>query len=146
MSTASSSDRLVSEEHARGAFLTVFAILLAILALSDFTKPLQNFHDPTKGLVFFGMRADGVGINAVAGPLFGIFLAAYAYGMWTMKRWALPLGIIYAFYVPVNLVLFWFLHTDGRPSVRFIVIYLAISLTGSVGTALYLAYHRERLS
>jgi len=25
------------------------------------------------------------------------------------------------------------------------VIYLAIALTGSIGTAIYLAYHRERL-
>jgi hypothetical protein len=44
------------------------------------------------------------------------------------------------------MVLFWSLHQLAPPSVRFIVIYLFISLTGSVGTAIYLAYHRERLA
>ena len=129
----------------RGIFLSVMAVLLAILALSDFTKFFQNMHDPTKGLVIFGVQTQTVGANAILGPLFGLILATYAYGLWTMRRWVLPLAMVYAFYVPVNLVLFWFLHGGSRPPVNFILIYLAISLTGSVGTALYLAYHDERL-
>jgi len=129
----------------RGWFLTVFAVLIAVLALSNFTKALQFANDPTKGLVIFGVRLASVGSNAAFGPLFGLVLAAYAYGLWTMKRWVLPLSVAYAFYVPFNLVLFWFLYVGPRPPVRFIVGYLMISLTGSVGTAIYLSYHRERL-
>jgi len=75
----------------------------------------------------------------------GIVLVTYAYGIWKMRAWVLPLSILYAFYVPANMVMFWSLHQLPPPSVGFIVRYLLISLTGSVGTAIYLAYHRERL-
>jgi hypothetical protein len=43
-------------------------------------------------------------------------------------------------------VLFWFLHLTARPTVGFIVVYLFLALTGSVGTALYLNRHHERLA
>jgi hypothetical protein len=42
--------------------------------------------------------------------------------------------------------MFWFLGGGPRPAVSFIAVYLAFALTGSIGTALYLAYHRERLA
>lgn len=129
----------------RGVFLSVVAILLAVLALSDFTKAFQNMNDSTKGLVLVGIQTKTVAGNLVLGPIFGLVLAAYSYGLWKMRKWVLPLGIAYAFYVPANLVLFWFLHVGARPSIRFIVVYLAIALTGSVGTAIYLAYHHDRL-
>ncbi|HXQ22566.1 MAG TPA: hypothetical protein VN812_12895 [Candidatus Acidoferrales bacterium] len=136
-----------TEARQRGAFLTTIAVLLALLALSNFTKPLQNLRDHTKGLVVFGARLETVGRNAVFGPLFGAVIAAYAYGIWRMKAWVLPLSIAYAFYVPVNLVLFWFIHPEiPRPPVIGIVLYLAVALTGSVGTAIYLAYHHDQLS
>lgn len=136
-----------SRPAGRGVFLTVMAVLIALLALSNFTKALQYLRNPTHlGLVVFGVRFETVGSNAVLGPLFGAILAAYAYGLWQLKRWVLPLSVVYAFYVPVNLVLFWFLHQDlQRPPVPGIVGYLAVALTGSVGTALYLAYHHDRL-
>ncbi|MFQ5668722.1 MAG: hypothetical protein ACE5I7_20155, partial [Candidatus Binatia bacterium] len=131
----------------RGKFLSTIAVLIVLLGISNFTKPLQNMADPTKGLVLLGMRLETVVSNAVLGPLCGLVLFAYAYGIWKMKRWVLPLAIAYAFYVPVNLVLFWFLHHGLQPPpVAFIVAYLAVALTGSVGTALCLAYHREQLS
>ena len=132
--------------ESRGTFLTVMAVLFVALALSDFTKALQYHRDPTVGgLVVLGHRTLGVGNNLVVGPLFGIVPLTYAYGIWKMRAWVLPLSLVYAFYVPYNLVLFWFTHTTGPRSIGFIVFYLAIALTGSVGTALYLAYHRERL-
>ena len=84
-------------------------------------------------------------MNLVFGPIFGIVLAAYAFGVWKLRAWVLPLSIVYAFYVPVNLVLFWSLHQLPPPTVGFIVMYLFLSVGGSVGTAIYLAYHRERL-
>jgi hypothetical protein len=130
----------------RDIFLSIFAVLFAVLAFSNTSKAWQHMRDPSHlGLVIFGNRLETFGANAIAGPIFGAILAVYAYGLWTMKRWALPLGIVYAFYVPFNLVLFWFLNVGPRPTVGFIVFYLAVSLSGSVGTAIYLAYHRERL-
>ncbi|MGH7948746.1 MAG: hypothetical protein ACREQF_05955, partial [Candidatus Binataceae bacterium] len=122
----------------RGWFLTIFAVLFAVLAFSNFTKAYQHSTDPNLGLVILGVRFESMAANLILGPLFGLILAAYAYGIWTMKRWVLPLSMAYAIYVPYNLVLFWFLNAGPRPTVRFIVGYLAIALSGSVGTALYL--------
>jgi hypothetical protein len=130
----------------RGWFATVMAILLAILALSDLTKTLQHMRDPHLGLVIFGVQITSIVGNLVMGLLFGIFLLAYAFGLWGMRRWVIPISLVYAFYVPVNLVLFWFLHVFPRPSVGFIVIYLAISLTGSIGTGLYVAWNRHQFA
>ena len=137
---------LETSTESRGTFLTVMAVLFVVLAISDFTKALQYANNPAVGgLVVFGHKFEGVAINLVLGPLFGMVLLTYAYGIWKMRAWVLPLSLVYAFYVPYNLVLFWFTHTTGPRSIGFIVFYLAIALTGSVGTALYLAYHRERL-
>ena len=122
-------------------------VLFVLLAFSDFTKALQFAHDPSVGgLVVFGHKFHGVAHNLILGPLFGIVFLIYAYGLWNMRAWTLPFSIVYAFYVPYNLVLYWSLHQLPPPTVRFIVIYLAIALVGSIGTAVYLAYHRERLS
>jgi len=132
----------------RGVFLTVMAVLFVVLAISNMTKLLQHMRDPSHlGLVILGYRLQTPLANAVFGPLFGLILLAYAWGIWRMKRWVLPLAILYALYVPWNLVLFWFAHGgDPHRSLRFIVQYLAVAITGSVGTGLYLAYHRERLT
>lgn len=141
-----SAPSLETSSESRGTFLTVMTVLFVVLAISDFTKALQYANNPAVGgLVVLGHKFEGVGKNLVLGPLFGIVLLTYAYGIWKMRAWVLPLSFVYAFYVPYNLVLFWYTHTSGPRSIRFIVLYLAIALTGSVGTALYLAYHRERL-
>ena len=130
----------------RPIFLTVMAILFVVLAISDFTKVLQHANDPAVGgLVILGHKFHRAFANLTLGPLFGLFLLTYAYGLWHMKRWVIPLSDFYAFYVPANMVLFWSLHKLDPPSVRFIVFYLFVSLTGSIGTALYLAFHREQL-
>ena len=76
----------------------------------------------------------------------GVLLAAYAYGLWTLRRWVAPLSVAYAFYVPVNLALFWYFQTGPEvPPLGFLLVYLAVAFTGSIGTALHLAYHREKL-
>lgn len=131
----------------RGPFLTVMAALLTLLAFSNFTKAFQYLRDPTTlGIVIFGVRFESVASNLVLGPLMGIVVGAYAYGLWTLKPWVAWLSIIYAFYVPTNLVLFWFLQTNPTlPPVGFMLAYLALAFTGSIGTALYLAYHPEKL-
>ena len=134
--------------RARGAFLTVMAVLFGVLAVSDFTKPLQHLRNPSGlGIVIFGVRFESLPPNLVLGPLMGAVLAAYAYGLWRLRPWVAPLSIAYAFYVPLNLVLFWYFQT-GRdiPPLGFMLGYLAVAFTGSIGTALYLAYHREKLA
>lgn len=131
----------------RGWFLSVITVLFVLLAISDFTKAIQFAHDPAVGgLVVLGHKFQGVRHNLVLGPIFGLILFAYAFGIWNLRPWVLPLSIVYAFYVPVNMVLFWSLHQLPPPALGFIVVYLILSLTGSVGTAIYLAYHRERLT
>ncbi len=131
----------------RGTILTTAAVLLAVLAVSNATKAWQFTQDPSHlGIVIFGVRFESVMSNLILGPLMAAVLAAYAYGLWTLKPWVGPLSIAYAFYVPVNLVLFW--HRDLGPEippVAGLLAYLAVALTGSIGTALYLAYHREKL-
>lgn len=132
----------------RGPFLTVMAVLLGILAVSNCTKALQHLRDPSHlGIVIFGVRFESVSSNVLLGPMMGIVLAAYSFGLWTLKPWVAPLSIVYAFYVPVNLVLFWYFQTSPDvPPLRFILIYLVVAFTGSIGTALYLAYHRDKLA
>ena len=132
----------------RGPFLTVMAVLLGVLSTSNCTKALQFLRDPTHlGIVIFGVRFESVLSNLILGPLMGAVLAAYSFGLWRLKPWVAPLSIAYAFYVPVNLVLFWYMQTSPDiPPLGFMLTYLAIALTGSIGTALYLGYHRDKLS
>lgn len=132
----------------RGAFLTAMAVLFGLLAVSNFTKALQYLHDPkVGGIVIFGVRFEGVLSNAVLGPAMGVVLAAYAIGLWRLAPWVWPLAAVYAFYVPLNLVLFWYRATGPDiPPLGFILVYLALALGGSIGTALYLAGHRDKLA
>jgi hypothetical protein len=138
----------MNNERRRGGFLTVMATLLGILALSDFTKALQHLRAPERlGIVIFGVRFESLFANLILGPMMGVLIAAYAYGIWNLRRWAAPLSVFYAFYVPVNLVLFWFRQAgSGDRSLGFMLVYLAFAYTGSIGTALYLAYHRDLLA
>ncbi len=92
-------------------------VLFLLLALSDFTKPLQYANNPAVGgLVVLGHKFHGVAHNLILGPLFGIILLIYAYGIWNLRAWVLPLSFVYAFYVPANMVLFWSLHQLPPPT------------------------------
>ena len=138
----------MADERKRGPFLTAMAVLFGILALSNCTKAFQHLRDPGHlGIVIFGARFESVPSNLILGPLMGLVLASYAYGLWRLKPWVARLSIVYAFYVPTNLVLFWYRQTGPDiPPLRFILVYLAVAFTGSIGTALYLAYHRDKLA
>jgi hypothetical protein len=138
----------MTEERERGPFLTVMMVLFAILTLSDFTKALQHLRQPDHlGIVIMGVRFESFLSNLIFGPLLGLVIGAYTYGLWKLKSWLVPLSIVYAFYVPVNLVLFWWRDMGPNiPSLGFMIVYLTFALTGSIGTALYLAYHREKLA
>jgi hypothetical protein len=128
-------------ESSRGPVLTTFAVLFAILALSNFLKP---FHlDPNAGFVFFGMKTHGVA-NAILGPAFGALLAVYAIGIWRMRRWVLPIAYAYAAYVILNLLLYALRNagSGGQPSPAFMIGYIAIAIGVSAGSAGLL--HRRR--
>jgi len=128
----------------RDRLLSVSAVLFGLLALSDFMKPVGT--DPEQGLVFFGRRLAGTP-NAILGPLFGLYLLAYAVGIWRMRRWALPMGVLYAAYVVMNLTLFTL--RDPNPTahgVAFNVVYGTVAVVISAGTAWLLARRRAALT
>ena len=87
----------------RGGALSTFAVLFALLGVSNLLKPLHIGQDT--GFVFLGHRLTGTP-NAILGPLFGVYLLVYAVRIWGLRRSALPMGIAYACYVVLNLVLF----------------------------------------
>jgi hypothetical protein len=131
----------------RDRLLTILAVLIGLLAVSNFWKPMAQRFDPegSAGFVFFGTRLRG-GANAVAGPLFGLLLAAYAYGVWTMRRWVVPIACIYAAYVIANLVFFMLNAPPAeKPPMLGMLAYAAVAIGVSSGGAYYLLQHRDRL-
>lgn len=99
-------------EPRRGIWLTICALCFALLAISNVLKPL---HLGGQTFVFFGTPLDGIK-NAIIGPLFGAFLALYAYGVWTMRRFAMAMGHAYATYVIINMTLWRLGDPDTTPA------------------------------
>jgi len=128
------------KETLRGPVLTIFAVLFAVLAISNFLKP---FHlDPNAGFVFFGMKTHGIA-NAILGPAFGALLVVYAIGIWRMRRWVLPIAYAYAVYVILNLLLYTIRNAGSsrQPSPVFMLAYMVIAVGVSAGSAVLL--HRR---
>ena len=137
----------MTNERSRGPVLTILAILMGLLALSNFSKPLGQAMQPESdaGFVFLGHRLHGTA-NAIMGPLFGVVLAAYAYGAWTRKRWVVALAAAYAAYVVANLVLFVITAPPAQgQSLAFMAAYTAVAIGVSAGGAWYLYRNRHRL-
>lgn len=129
----------------RGRALTIFAILFGLLAISNLLKPLQIGEQT--GFVLFGSRLSGTP-NLIAGPLFGIFLAIYAYGIWTMRRFALPMSHAYALYVILNLIFFTF-RTPTPDTVGYKIfgaVYAAIAIGVSLSAAVMLTRRKAELT
>jgi len=131
----------------RDRWLTALALMMGLMALSNFWKPFAQrlALDSNAGFVLFGTRLHGAA-NAVIGPLFGVLLAAYAYGVWTLRRWVAPLAVAYAGYVIVNLTLFT-LNTpaDQMPSALGMIAYAAVAVGVSGVGAYSLWSRREQL-
>lgn len=124
--------------------LKMFAGLFALLAVSNLLKPLQLSDDI--GFVLLGQRLDGTA-NMVAGPLFGIFLAIYAAGIFRLKRYALPMGMAYAGYVILNLVMWNFRMPEGAEStLLFGLAYTSVAVGVSSGAAYLLWRNQDTLS
>jgi hypothetical protein len=133
------------EQTKRGATLTVLALLFILAAISDLMKPF-HLEGPTTGFVFFGTRTHGLE-NAVLGPLFGIFLIVYAIGILRMKKYAVPLAFIYAFYVVLNIVLYSIHPPPGdQGSAGFLVAFLIFAIAVPWISAILLWRRRANLN
>ena len=128
----------------RGVTLTIFALLFGLLAISDFLKPV--LAGPGVGFVYLGHRLTGTA-NAIMGPLFGICLLIYAYGIWTMRRFALPVAYIYTAWVIVNGVLFSMKNrSEPHPSLASAILYSAIGIGVPLATAIVLSRRQAELT
>jgi hypothetical protein len=132
----------------RGRLLSVLAVLFGLLAVSDLAKPLEAALGGglRPGFVLFGHRLSGTA-NAVVGPLFGLYLLVYATGIWRMRRWALPMGTVYAVYVIVNLTLFMLRDPEPmREGVLFGAVYAVVAIGVSWGAVWVLSQRRAALT
>jgi hypothetical protein len=133
-------------DQPRGRLLSIAAILFALLAVSNLFKPFKWWGENT-GFVLLGQRLDGAA-NAIVGPLFGLYLLVYAWGIWRQKWVALPMAYAYAVYVIVNLVLFISSQpvSSGEGNLLFGLVYTVVAIGVSSGTALLLTKRRATLS
>ena len=128
----------------RGAALTTFALLFVLLAISNFLKPFS--HDPGVGFVFMGVRLHGTG-NAIMGPLFGFLLLIFAYGIWTMRRYALPVAYIFTGWVIVNTLLYRHNYSSApKPPLYFAIASTVFGLGVPVATAIILSRRQDELT
>lgn len=137
---------MMESESRPGAALITFAVLFAILALTDLLKPF-HLEGPQTGFVFLGARTGGTA-NVILGPLFGAILLAYAIGILRMKRYALPLAYAYAGYVVLNLALFSIRNPPPKNSgeMAFGIVYTALGVGISVAAAIALTRRRSELT
>ena len=76
--------------------------------------------------MFFGALLTGTA-NLILAPLMGIFMLIYAYGLWSGRAFALPMGIAYAAFATLNVILFPFVHGLGTVGV---LPYLGFAVVG----------------
>ncbi|HYD46695.1 MAG TPA: hypothetical protein VEB21_00005 [Terriglobales bacterium] len=128
----------------RDKLLNIFAALFALMALSNLLKPLQIGEQT--GFVLFGTRLTGTA-NAIAGPLFGLYLAVYAHAIWKRRRYAIPMAHAYAVYVILNLVLYTMTNTipAGIGYMLFGIVYSTIAIGVSLGAAILLTQQKNEL-
>lgn len=129
-------------DRPRSRALTGFAVLFGILAVSNLLKGLRIGAET--GFVFLGERLTGTP-NAALGAAFGLYLLAYAYGIWTRRKWALPMGIAYAAWVVVNLVMFTVRGPKPPPGIGYALfglVYAVIAIGVSAG-AVYLLKNED---
>lgn len=124
--------------------LRTFALLFALMALSNSLKPFV--YSSETGFVLLGARMTGMANVAAAGT-FAALLAAYAASIWLERRLALQIGIAYAAYVVVNLLLWTVRKPEGADAPLYYALPYLISAIGvSSGAAVLLWKHRQRLA
>ena len=124
--------------------LRICGVLFCLLAVSNFTKFLEM--SPHQGFMLFGMRQHGTP-NLVFGWLFGLYLLVYGIGVLRMRAYALPMGVAYAAYVVLNLILFTIRMPEeafARPIFGLVYIIVAVGVSG--GTVYLLSKNRHALT
>src|SRR6266404_9205178 len=124
--------------------LRICGVLFCLLAVSNFTKFLEM--SPHQGFMLFGRRQHGTP-NLVFGWLFGLYLLVYGIGVLCMRAYALPMGVAYAAYVVLNLILFTIrMPEEAYAKPIFGLAYIAVAIGVSSGTVYLLNKHRAELS
>jgi len=82
----------------RGVILSLYAVLIVGLAVFDLIRPLSAHH-----YMYFGWRPSAVQTAILVLAINSVNLI-YALGIWQMRRWALPMGCVYAAAVVLNIV------------------------------------------
>jgi hypothetical protein len=136
----------------RSGILTLFAMLLVLLALEDLVKPLLGSGNAMVSgvrvqgtIVFFGMRLQG---NLMfLGWLVAVFLLTLAIGVWRMRRYASLMANCYAIYVLLNIVIFTAIHPlpKTHAELMFAVVYETIAVIGAWSLAILLYRQRAQL-
>ena len=124
--------------------LRICGVCFCILAVSNMTKFIEA--SPHQGFMLFGMRQHGTP-NLVWGWIFGLYLLVYGIGVLRMRAWALPMGMAYAAYVVLNLILFAIRMSDeafARPI--FGLVYIIVAVTVSSGAVYLLRKHQAELA
>jgi len=124
--------------------LRICGVLFCLLAVSNFTKFLEM--SPHQGFMLFGMRQHGTP-NLVFGWLFGLYLLVYGIGVLRMRAYALPMGVAYAAYVVLNLILFTIRMPEeafARPIFGLVYIIVAVGVSG--GAVYLLSKDRHALT
>ncbi len=106
-------------------------------------KPLQLTE--SAGFVLFGSRLSGMS-NAIAGIVAGLYLLVYAYGIWHLKRFVVGLAHAYALYVILNLLLFMYRGGQAEQVGLFYLLYSAVGIGVSLGSALILTKRKTDLT
>ncbi|HYC54485.1 MAG TPA: hypothetical protein VEL28_06075 [Candidatus Binatia bacterium] len=136
--------RIAAAEPASRTVLRAFALLFALMAVSNVLKPFA--YTETVGFVLFGQRLAGTA-NTVAALVFAAFLATYAAAIWKESRAALAMGIAYALYVIANLALWNVRKPEGSDApLLFALPYLVTAIGVSSGAAALLWRYRQRLT
>jgi hypothetical protein len=112
-------------ERAVGIATKIVAIVIALRSVMNLMKPFGAGR-----LVFFGHLLDGVA-NTIIAPALGLSMLALAYGMWTKQPFALPLSIVYAIFVTLNVPLF--VVFEGIPAQFSVAQYGIFALLGVGG-------------
>src|SRR5262249_61269125 len=85
------------------------AVLIGLRGVTNFGKPFRQ----GAGFVAFGKLTHGVGATVVA-LLVGLVIVVYAWALWQKRPWALPLGVAFAVWSTLNVLLFPLV--EGVPS------------------------------
>ncbi len=78
----------------------LLAVLIGLRGLTNFAKPFRG------EIVIFGRLMDSELATTVVAPAIGAVILVYAYELWHARPWARPLGIAYAVWATINVILF----------------------------------------